>query len=95
MNRSTVLKWSLLISFLVSIIGAMLKMLSSPYAGVLLYTALVSAVVFIILALSEVWSSLRIDFVEKAMWSAGLIFAYLVAAPLYLLLGRKRVGHSV
>ena len=94
MNLGKIVSWSFFISLVLSLVGALIKILHLPGADQLLMAGIVSNGVFVVSALTEVWRSARIDKNEKIMWTIAFVFmGFLgaIAGIVYLLMGRKRV----
>lgn len=92
MRIATLVKWSFLVSLFMSITGAYLKITHAPGADILLSAGLIATLVFIISAISEVFSSQRITHNEKIMWTIAFIFFNGIAGLVYFLIGRRRVA---
>ena len=91
MNIGTVVKWSFFFSICIVILGTGMKITHLPGAEELLIIGIVGHVVFIVSALNEVWTSIRIEKHEKIMWTISFIFSGTLGPLIYILLGRKRV----
>ena len=91
MKRDYILKISFLISVFGILIGAVLKIIHSPFADLLLELSFAFYLVFAVLALYEVYQSNKIETIEKIMWTIGLLFLGSVVGILYLVAGRKRI----
>ena len=95
MKRDHVLKISFFISVIGILFGAVLKIMHSPFADLLLELSFAFYLVFAVLALYEVFQSNKIETVEKIMWTIGLLFLGSIIGILYLLLGRKRIENNL
>lgn len=82
---------SFILSFIVTIIGALFKIMHWPGATALLVIGLLSLAVFIVTALSEVYNSKNINSSEKLMWTIGFLSLGSIGGLVYILAGRKRV----
>jgi hypothetical protein len=71
--------------------GALMKITHLPGSEALLIIGILGNAVFIVCALNEVWTSMRIDKNEKIMWTIALFFLGTLGSLIYFLLGRKRV----
>lgn len=91
MNLGAVVKWSFFFSICIVILGALMKITHLPGAEILLKIGILGNVVFIVSALNEVWTSIRIEKNEKMMWTIFFIFSGSLGSLIYMLLGRKRV----
>ncbi|MHA8090067.1 GldL-related protein [Aquirufa antheringensis] len=94
MNLGIVVKWSFVISLVLELVGALMKIMHLPGADALLIIGMVANGAFIVSALSEVWGSVRINTNEKVMWTIAFIFmGFLgaIAGILYVVIGRKRI----
>ena len=94
MNLGTIIKSSFVVSFVITLVGAYLKLIHSYSADMFLKIAVAIMLVFIVSAIIEVWSSSRIDKNEKIMWSIAFIFMSTFSGIFYLLMGRKRVNNT-
>jgi hypothetical protein len=91
MRIVTLLPVSFFLTTLLSITGAVLKIMHAPGADSLLVAAMAFNILFVILAIIEVRRSQRIPFHEKTMWTVGFILFSGIAGLVYLLMGRRRV----
>ena len=94
MNLGIVVKWSFVISLVLELVGALMKIMYLPGADTLLIIGMVANGVFIVSALSEVWGSVRINTNEKVMWTIAFVFMGFLGALagiLYVIMGRKRI----
>ena len=91
MNVGTVVKLSFFVSICFVMLGALMKITHLPGAEALLIIGILGNVVFIVSALNEVWTSIRIEKGEKIMWTISFIFSGTLGPLIYILLGRKRV----
>ncbi len=95
MNTGTLLKASFAVGFLITIIGAFLKLTHAQGAETLLMIGGVSSLIFIVTALYEVNTSKRIESTEKVMWTIGLLLVSGIAGIVYILSGRRRVVEDI
>jgi lipid-A-disaccharide synthase-like uncharacterized protein len=98
MNTLPIVTWSFVISLVLELTGAIMKIMHLPGADALLIIGIVANVVFIISALSEVLGSQRINSNEKIMWTLAFIFMGFLGALaglIYVLLARKRVTRKI
>jgi hypothetical protein len=91
MNVGTVVKLSFFVSICFVILGALMKITHLPGAEALLIIGILGNVIFIVSALNEVWTSIRIEKGEKIMWTIAFFFIGTLGPIIYILLGRKRV----
>jgi hypothetical protein len=91
MNVGTVVKLSFFVSICFVMIGALMKITHLPGSEALLIIGILGHVVFIVSALNEVWTSIRIEKGEKIMWTIAFFFIGTLGPIIYILLGRKRV----
>jgi hypothetical protein len=91
MNVGTVVKLSFFVSICFVMLGALMKITHLPGAEALLIIGILGNVVFIVSALNEVWTSIRIEKGEKIMWTIAFFFIGTLGPIIYILLGRKRV----
>lgn len=74
-----------------TIVGAFMKLYHIYFSQVVMLTGIVTMVIFIILALVEIYKSIKIDGTEKFMWTIGMLLFYFFAGIAYLVWGRKRI----
>jgi hypothetical protein len=91
MNVGIVVKWSFFINISFVLMGALMKITHLPGSEALLIIGILGNAVFIVSALNEVWTSMRIDKNEKIMWTVALFFLGTLGSLIYFLMGRKRV----
>jgi hypothetical protein len=90
-NNDKIVNISFILSFVLTIVGALFKIMHWPGATILLIIGLSSLAVFIITALYEVYNSKTINSSEKLMWTVGFLCLSSIAGLVYVLVGRKRV----
>jgi hypothetical protein len=91
MKNKQILNISLLFSIIITIVGALFKILHYPYSQLFLASGFISMLVFCLVAISEIKSSTKINQSEKFMWIFGLIFISNITSLVYLLSARKRI----
>ncbi len=91
MTRLTFYKFAFLGSILTGIIGLAAKIMHIPFGQILILMGLVFTMVYVIIALYEIYRSDRITLDEKIMWTAGFILISTVTGLLYLIMGRMRI----
>ena len=94
MKIGTLVKWSFIINFIITLLGAYLKITHSKGADPLLIVGVASSLVFIVSAIYEVRTSTRINNNEKRMWTIAFIFMSGFAGLIYFFIGRKRIAIS-
>jgi len=95
MKLGTIVKTSFIISFIITLIGAYLKITHSEGAETLLIIGIIATLVFIVTAIYEVRTSKRIDNTEKTMWTHAFIFFSGIAGLIYFFIGRKRIATNM
>jgi hypothetical protein len=91
MNLSNIVRSSFSIGFVLSMIGAWMRIMHKEGAGMVMGISLLFTLTFMICAIYEVQASQRIEIREKIMWFIGIIFLNPVAGIIYFWKGRKRV----
>jgi len=91
MDNKKIITLSFALSLIIVVIGAMMKILQWPNSGTVLAIGLLAQLVFIILSLTEISKSDKIDGTEKFMWFIGFIFMGTIAGLIYILSARKRI----
>ena len=91
MDTKKILTLSFVLAMLIVIFGSLLKIMHWPYATEVMIIGLLSQLVFIILSLTEISKSDKIDGTEKFMWFIGFIFIGTITGLVYLLSARKRI----
>ena len=92
MKLGTLVKWSFVISFIITSIGAYLKITHADGSDNALMSGILATLIFIVSPIYEVSTSTRIDHREKTMWTIGFIFMGGFTGLIYFLLGRKRIA---
>ena len=95
MKLGTIVKWSFIISFIITLIGAYLKITHAESAETLLIIGVIVTMIFIVSAIYEVRTSERIDNTEKTMWTLAFIFFSGITGLIYFLIGRKRIVTTI
>jgi hypothetical protein len=95
MKLGTIVKWSFIVSFIITLIGAYLKITHSEGAETLLIIGITATLVFIVSAIYEVRTSNRIDNSEKTMWTIAFIFMSGLAGLIYFFIGRKKIAKNI
>lgn len=91
MKKFQLLAGLYILSILIIIAGALLKILHMPGGDSVLIASFLVTVAFMGLVLQEVFSSARISTGEKLMWTVGMVFFNSITGIVYLLVGRKKV----
>lgn len=91
MNNKNLIPVFYVITFIILILGTIFKILHQPLGAEILGLAFISSIIFIVLALIEIFKSDRINIIEKIMWLVGFIFLSTVAGFIYLVSARKRI----
>ena len=91
MENKQILTISLLLSIVIVIVGALLKIMHYPYSEMVIFIGFISTFVFWYIAIPEIKSSTKINGSEKFMWIFGLIFISSITSLVYLLSARKRI----
>lgn len=92
MKLGTIVTTSFIISFILTLVGAYLKITHSEGADTWLTIGIIASIVFIVTAIYEVRTSKRIDHAEKTMWTLAFIFFSSIAGLIYILIGRRRIA---
>jgi hypothetical protein len=67
------------------------KYMDLPGRNILTFINLPFVVTFIVLALKEIYTSNRVNMIEKIMWTIGFIGLNWLVGLIYLLFARKRI----
>jgi hypothetical protein len=89
MNNNTT--FSYLIAFVLTTIGALMKIEHTSFSEVVLALGILSLLVFVIMAIKEVNRSSKISDSEKFMWSVGFVTFGGLLGLLYVFSARKRI----
>jgi hypothetical protein len=76
---------------LISMIGAYLKIRHVDIADYVLATGLLCSLVFIILALVEVWNTDRVRKQDRVLWTVAILLLGSIGGLLYFIFGRKKI----
>jgi len=91
MDFKKILPLSFIISFVLTILGALMKIIHLPFANIFLTIGLISLVVFIVASVNEILKSKKIEGTEKFMWIMGFLFFGMFTGLLYVLEYRKKI----
>ncbi|WP_411275539.1 hypothetical protein [Daejeonella sp.] len=91
MSRLTLYKIAFFLSVVTGIIGFAAKIMHIPGGHILILFGLLFSLVFVIIALYEIFKSDKITLDEKIMWTIGFIVVFTVTGLLYLIMGRQRI----
>lgn len=91
MNSGTLIKTSFILSLVLTVTGAYLRITHAEGSDTWLTAAFMVSLVFIGAAVYEVRTSKRIDQMEKMMWTIAFILFSGITCLVYLLGGRKRI----
>ncbi len=77
-------KLSLIISLIITIIGAMFKIMHWPGASVLLTIGLLTSLIYILIALFTIYQTKNKTMIEKLLWLIGFVcFSWIVGLIYY------------
>lgn len=82
---------SLAISFIITIVGALFKIMHWPFASILIGVGLLLSLVYIVLCLIEISNSKKTNTAERFMWLVGFIFMAQITGLVYLSFARDRI----
>lgn len=92
MKLGTIVKTSFFASLILVVIASYLKLTHVQGADNWLIIGLIASLIFIVIAIYEIWSSKRIDRSEKTMWTLAFVFFSSIAGLIYILVGRKKIA---
>jgi Phospholipase_D-nuclease N-terminal len=95
MKLGTIVKTSFIVSIIITLAGAYLKITHLSGAEALLIIGVIASLVFIVSAIYEVRTSNRIDNTEKTMWTVAFILMSGVTGLVYFIVGRKRIAANI
>lgn len=91
MDNKKIITLSFALSLLIVLFGSLLKIMHWSFASEVIAIGLLSQLAFIILSLTEISKSDKIDGTEKIMWFIGFIFMGTITGLIYILSARKRI----
>ena len=91
MNKKNLIPFLFISSFVIIIVGTLLKILHQPFGELILIIGVACAISYSVLCLFEIFSCNRIDTSEKIMWIVGFLFFNTIAGLIYILSVRKRI----
>ena len=91
MKQGTFLTISFLLSFVLTILGAYLKIMHNPAADTILIIGLIATPVYMLLALFEVWNTDVFTHSDKVMWTIAILLLSGIGGLIYFLMGRRRL----
>jgi hypothetical protein len=92
MKLATVVKISFALSIVFTVIASFMKITHKAGAEYLFIIGLMAIVAFMVAAIYEVRTSIRINNTEKWLWTIGFIFCTGLTGILYILVARKRIA---
>ena len=91
MDFKKFLPWSFIISFVLTIPGALFKIMHWPFANIFLMIGVLSLLVFTVGSIYEISNSKKLEGTEKLIWIMGFIFFGMFTGLLYLLSSRRKI----
>ena len=91
-EKKNLFKKAFAISFLFTIIGAMMKISHWEYSSFFLIVGILSNILYIVVGIYEVNNSSRISSYEKLLWIIGFIMFSFFVGLIYLISGRRKVA---
>lgn len=88
---SRIVPISFIAGALLSLIGAYLKIRHIDGADFVLAAGILCSVVFIILALVEVWNTDRVRKQDRVLWTIAILLLGSLGGLLYFIFGRRKV----
>lgn len=89
-NLNRIVPISFIAGALLSMIGAYLKIRHVETADYILAAGLLCSVIFIILALVEVWNTDRVRRQDRVLWTIAILLLGSLGGLLYFILGRRK-----
>lgn len=87
-------KWSLILSTISILAGAMMKILHLNFGGAVLSIGMILSIIYIILGIYNVFTNPKITKSEKIMWQTAFIFFNALTGILYLSRFKKDQSNS-
>ena len=94
MKLASVVKTSFVVGFVITLLGAYLKIMHAGGANTWLTIGIIAWLVFTVTAIYEVRTSKKIDDLEKTRWTIAFIFLNSITGVIYILIGRKRIASN-
>ncbi len=91
MNKFAFTKTAFYLSIAVTVFAAWCKLTHQIYGETLLIIGFSFSLLFIVLALMEVFSAKHLERSEKIMWLVGFLFITAITGFVYVISGRKRI----
>ncbi|MFD0777332.1 hypothetical protein ACFQZF_01080 [Flavobacterium myungsuense] len=82
---------SFIVSFVLTIPGALFKIMHWPFANFFLMIGVLSLLIFIVGSIYEISNSKKIEGTEKFIWIMGFIFFGMFTGLIYLLSSRRKI----
>lgn len=89
-NLNRIVPISFIAGALLSMIGAYLKIRHVETADYILAAGLLCSVIFIILALVEVWNTDRVRRQDRVLWTIAILLLGSLGGLLYFIFGRRK-----
>ncbi len=91
MNKDKLVTYSFLLSFIITILGALIKVMHWPNGNLIITIGLLFLVIFVFTSIYEITNSEKIKNHEKIIWVVGFIFFSTITGLIYILSARKRI----
>ena len=91
MKQVPLLTISFLLSLVLPILGAYLKIIHAPGAEIFMAIGVFAILAYVLLAMYEVWSSDLFTHGEKIMWTVAFVLLSGIGGLIYFLMGRQRL----
>ena len=83
---------TLTVGLILMLFGVAKKIMHHEHANEILTAAYCCIIIYTVIGLYEVFSSKKIEFIEKTLWLIGFLLINTITAVLYFAIGRKRVS---
>ena len=90
-NKTSLMGLSYFFGAALTIYGAYLKIMHLENANIFFQLGLFVSLTFIVLAISEIFASKKINLLEKAIWLLGFLLMNCITGFFYLTRARRRI----
>ncbi len=91
MDFKKFLPLSFTLSIIITVIGALFKIMHLPISTIFLVMGLLTLLIFMVLCILEISNSKKLEGTEKFMWIISFVFFGFITGLLYVLSYRKKI----
>ncbi|MGB4770716.1 MAG: PLDc N-terminal domain-containing protein [Chitinophagaceae bacterium] len=87
---SKILPVSFAVSFCATVLAAFMRLQHSPFASNFMIVGLLFAVIFMVMAVVEIWNTDRVKDNNRVFWTLAVVLFGTLGGLLYFMIGRRK-----